>query len=138
VLRADDVRVSVQGKVVKATELQGAKPEKIVCIERRQYFTKYSFIPAPDGSFYDIGFGWLLEDISEPVNTAINQMLDAATLQNAAAASRVGINIRGGSMPFRIGEWKRVEVVNNAPMRDNIFRLDHPGPSPVLFSFSEC
>jgi chaperonin GroES len=100
---ADDVRVSVQGKVVKATELQGAKPEKIVQIERRQYFTKYSFIPAPDGSFYDIGFGWLLEDISEPVNTAINQMLDAATLQNAAAASSGSTESTFAAGPCRSG-----------------------------------
>lgn len=132
---ADDVRVSVQGKVVKLAEVQGQTPDKIVSIDRRQYFTKYAFIPAPDGSFYDIGFGWLLEDISEPLNTAINQMLDAATLQNAGGGFLgSGINIRGGSMPFRIGEWKRVEVVNNAPLRDNIFRLDHPGPSAVLFN----
>jgi chaperonin GroES len=72
--------------------------------------------------------------VSEPINTAINQMLDAATLQNAGGGFLgSGINIRGGSMPFRIGEWKRVEVVNNAPLRDNVFRLDHPGPSAVLF-----
>jgi chaperonin GroES len=112
----------------------GAHGPRIVSIERRKYFTKYSFIPAPDGSFYDIGFGWLLEDIGEPINTAINQMLDAGTLQNAGGGFLgSGINIRGGTMPFRIGEWKRVEVTNNASLSDNIFRLDHPGPSPVLF-----
>jgi hypothetical protein len=113
------VKVAVQGKVVKLKDAmkEGGQPERIVQIERRQYFTKYAFIPAPDGSFYDIGFGWLLEDVSEPINTAINQMLDAATLQNAGGGFLgSGINIRGGSMPFRIGEWKRVEVVNNAPL----------------------
>jgi len=133
----DDVKVAAGGKVVDLTDaIQGGlEAERVVCIERRQYFTKYPFIPAPDGSFYDIGFGWLLEDISEPVNTAINQMLDAATLQNAGGGFLgSGINVRGGNMPFRIGEWKRVEVVNNAPLRDNVFRLDHPGPSTVLFS----
>jgi chaperonin GroES len=133
---ADNVKVSADGKVMDLSEAMQtqAQPEKIVQIERRKYFTKYSFIPAPDGSFYDIGFGWLLEDISEPMNTSINQMLDAATLQNAGGGFLgSGINVRGGSMPFRIGEWKRVEVVNNAPLRDNVFRLDHPGPSPVLF-----
>jgi chaperonin GroES len=133
---AENVKVSAGGKVVDLTEAMQSQvqPEKIVQIERRKYFTKYSFIPAPDGSFYDIGFGWLLEDISEPMNTAINQMLDAASLQNAGGGFLgSGINVRGGTMPFRIGEWKRVEVVNNAPLRDNVFRLDHPGPSPVLF-----
>jgi chaperonin GroES len=142
---ADNVKVSVDGKVDKLSDhpqFEAAQQAhdleslgKIVCIDRRQYFTKYAFIPAPDGSFYDIGFGWLLEDISEPINTAINQMLDAASLQNAGGGFLgSGINVRGGSMPFRIGEWKRVEVVNNAPLKDNVFRLDHPGPSAVLFS----
>jgi chaperonin GroES len=130
----DDVKVMAGGKVVKLSDLHGGQAGKIVCIERRRYFTKYPFIPAPDGSFYDIGFGWLLEDISEPINTSINGMIDAAALQNAGGGFLgSGINIRGGTMPFRIGEWKRVEVVNNAPLRDNVFRLDHPGPSAVLF-----
>ena len=131
----DNVRVATSNGVTKLSEAKKDDVQKIVAIQRRRYFTKYSFIPAPDGSFYDIGFGWLLEDISEPVNTAINQMLDAASLQNAGGGFLgSGINIKGGSMPFRIGEWKRVEVVSNAPLRDNVFRLDHPGPSSVLFS----
>lgn len=132
----DDIKVlSPFSGIVPLTETAEGEPfTKIVSIQRRKYFTKYSFIPAPDGSFYDIGFGWLLEDIAEPVNTSINQMLDAGTLQNAGGGFLgSGINIRGGSMPFRIGEWKRVEVTNNAPLADNVFRLDHPGPSPVLF-----
>jgi chaperonin GroES len=129
---ADNVKISVGGKVDKRRIIRSSSGSagndleslgKIVCIDRRQYFTKYAFIPAPDGSFYDIGFGWLLEDISEPINTAINQMLDAASLQNAGGGFLgSGINVRGGSMPFRIGEWKRVEVVNNAPLKDNVFR----------------
>lgn len=132
-----EIRVATSGRVMSLAEAgeQRLQPERIVAIARRRYFTKYSFIPAPDGSFYDIGFGWLLEDLSDPVNAAINQMLDAGTVQNAGGGFLgSGINIRGGSMAFRIGEWKRVEVVNGAPLRDNIFRLDHPGPSQVLFN----
>ena len=51
-------------------------------IERKAYFTKYGFIPAPDGSFYDIGFGFLLDNISAVIDTIINQLLDAGTLSN--------------------------------------------------------
>jgi chaperonin GroES len=132
----DDVTVQVAGKNVPLTDAlqSGAAPEKIVQIKRRQYFVKYSFIPATDGSFYDLGFGALLEDISEPINTAINQMLDAAALQNTGGGFLgSGVNIRGGVMRFKLGEWKRVEVTTNAPLAQNIFRMDHPGPSPVLF-----
>jgi chaperonin GroES len=132
----DDVHVSTMQGVMELDDAQQAAVPilRIVSIDRRQYFTKYPFIPAPDGSFYDIGFGWLLEDIGEPINTAINQMLDAGSLQNAGGGFLgSGINIRGGTMPFRIGEWRRVEVTNNASLADNVFRLEHPGPSPVLF-----
>lgn len=132
----EDITVATQNGVMKLKDAgeQQLQPERIVCIERRSYFTKYSFIPAPDGSFYDIGFGWLLEDISGPINGALNRMLDAGTMQNAGGGFLgSGVNMRGGSMPFRIGEWKRVETTNNAPLRDNIFKLEHQGPSPVLF-----
>ncbi|MEK7070524.1 MAG: hypothetical protein AAB966_01845, partial [Patescibacteria group bacterium] len=37
---------------------------KVVSIEAIQYYTKYSFIPNPDGGFYDIGFGRLLGPIN--------------------------------------------------------------------------
>ena len=55
---------------------------KIKKIDAIQYYTKFGFIPNPDGSFYDIGFGVLLGPINESVNTLINQLVDAGTLNN--------------------------------------------------------
>lgn len=107
---------------------------KIVRIERRQYFTKYGFIPAPDGSFYDIGFGALLEDLTASIDTSINQMLDAGALQNAGGGFLgTGINMKGGIMTRRLGEWKRVDVTAGT-LRDNVLPFDSQGPSVVLFS----
>lgn len=130
----DGVKVATAVGVVPLTQAANIPILKIVEIDKRKYFTKYAFIPAPDGSFYDIGFGWLLEDIADPINTSINNMLDAGTLQNAGGGFiGSGINARAGAFKFRIGEWKQIETTNNSPLADNIFRLDHPGPSPVLF-----
>lgn len=107
---------------------------KVVKIERRQYFTKYGFIPAPDGSFYDIGFGSLLEDLTESIDATINQMLDAGALQNAQGGFvGSGVNMRGGELKFRLGEWKRIDTTGGT-LRDNIFPLNMPGPSQVLFN----
>src|SRR5712664_994742 len=36
-------------------------------IEPIQYYTKFGFIPSPDGGFYDIGFGMLLGPLNESV-----------------------------------------------------------------------
>lgn len=107
--------------------------DKIVRIERRQYFTKYGFIPAPDGSFYDIGFGALLYDITDTIDTTLNQLLDAGALANAQGGFLgSGVNVRGGNFRFQLGEWKRVDVTGGS-LRDNILPLSLPGPSGVLF-----
>ncbi|HKR17710.1 hypothetical protein, partial [Rhizorhapis sp.] len=106
----------------------------IVKIERKEYFTKYGFIPAPDGSFYDIGFGTLLDNISAVIDTIINQLIDAGTLSNMQGGFLGGgVKIKGGNMRFTPGEWKRVEGVSAGPLRDNILPLQLPGPSPTLF-----
>jgi len=54
--------------------------KKVISIEAIQYYTKYSFIPNPDGGFYDIGFGRLLGPLNKSANTLINQLVDAGTL----------------------------------------------------------
>lgn len=107
---------------------------KIVRIARKDYFTKYGFIPNPDGSFYDLGFGTLTDNLGAAVNTIINQLIDAGTLANMQGGFLGGgTKIRGGNMRFTPGEWKRVEGVTSGPLRDNILPLQLPGPSPVLF-----
>jgi chaperonin GroES len=133
----DEVTVATSIGLMRLAEIQEGALQaiKIIKIERRQYFTKYGFIPAPDGSFYDIGFGALLEDIGETVNSTINQMLNAGSLQNAGGGFiGSGVNHKGGEVRFRLGEYKRLDTANSLPIRDQIYRMDHPGPSPVLFN----
>lgn len=132
------VRDLLTRKVVRLSEVSGAEAiGPVVRIERRRYFTKYGFIPAMDGSFYDIGYGHLLDDITGSIDTAINQMLDAATLQNAGGGFiGNGVSMRSGEVRFRIGEWKRVDVTNGT-LRDNVFPMPAAGPATVLFSLLE-
>lgn len=109
----------------------------IVRITRRQYFTKYGFIPSPDGSFYDLGFGSLLDDITQTIDTTLNQLLDAGALSNSQGGFLGdGVQIRSGDKPFRLGEWKRVNVTGGT-LRENIVPLALPGPSAVLFNLLE-
>lgn len=134
----EEATVSTEQGLMKLTDATdaGLEPLGVVKIERRQHFTKYGFIPAPDGSFYDIGFGWLLEDIGEAVNGTINQMLDAGALQNAGGGfMSSAINLRGGDYKFRLGEWKRVDA--SGPINQAVFPMPAPGPSAVLFQLLE-
>jgi len=108
--------------------------DKIVCIKRVQYFIKYGFIPNPDGSFYDIGFGLLLGPINETINTTINQLLDAGTMSvRSAGFLGRGARIKGGLKSFNPFEWKNVNATGD-DLRKAIVPLPIREPSNVLFS----
>lgn len=109
-------------------------PNKIAKINPREFFTKFSFIPNPDGSFYDLGFGLLLGSINQAANTLLNQLTDAGTLSNLqsgflAKGLRLG---KSGDYKFQPGEWK---PVNNTfeDLKKGIFPLPVREPSNVLF-----
>ena len=115
-----DVLVNEKGKVVK--------------IEPVQYYTKYDFIPNPDGGFYSIGFGRLLGPLNESSNTIINQLVDAGSLSNLQAGFiGKGLRIKMGEARFSPGEWKAVNATGD-DIKKQIFPLPVRDPSPVLFN----
>ena len=90
-------------------DVQVDENEKVIFIDPVQYYTKYSFIPNPDGGFYDIGFGRLLGPINESANTIINQLVDAGSLSNLQAGFiGKGLRIKMGETKFTPGEWKAI------------------------------
>lgn len=102
-------------------------------IKPDHYFVKYSFIPNPDGGFYDVGFGLLLGTINEGVNTILNQLVDAGHLSNLQSGflSR-GIRMKGGNISFKPGEWKTTNATGD-DLKKGIFPMPVRDPSPVLF-----
>lgn len=107
---------------------------KIVKIDPIHYYTKYDFIPNPDGGIYSVGFGQLLRPINEAVNTTLNQLLDAGTLANTGGGFiGKGLSMNAGAIRFVMGEYKTVNVTGGT-LRDNIVPMPFPGPSAVLFN----
>ena len=105
----------------------------IIRINAWEYFTKIPFIPAPDGSAMDIGFGVLLGPLNESVNAAINQLFDAGTLSNTAGGFLGrGAKIRGGVYEFAPFAWQRVDSTGD-DLRKNIYPLPVREPSNVMF-----
>lgn len=106
---------------------------KIQKIDPVQYYTKYGFIPNPDGGFYDIGFGILLGPINESVNTLINQLVDAGSLNNMQSGFLgKGLRLRMGEARFQPGEWKVVNSTGD-DLKKQIVPLPSKEPSSVLF-----
>lgn len=97
-------------------------------------FTKYGFIPSPDGSFYDIGFGSLLGAFNESINSTLNMIMDAGHLANTQGGFiGSGVTMKSGSARFSMGEFKRIDTAG-ATLRDSVMALPSPGPSTVLFN----
>ena len=108
--------------------------KQILKIHAKTYFTKYSFIPSPDGGFYDMGFGSLITPINETVNTLINQLIDAGTLANRQGGFvGRGARIKGGSLKYKMGEFVRVDATGD-DIRKNLFQMPFKEPSSTLFN----
>lgn len=106
----------------------------ILKITPKSYFTKYPFIPSPDGGFYGLGFGSLLTPLNESVNTLINQLIDSGTLsiRQGGFIGR-GARLKGGTLRFKMGEFTKVDCTGD-DMRKNIFPWPFKEPSGTLFT----
>lgn len=107
---------------------------KVSKIDPIQYFTRYLFLPPPDGGFYGVGFGTLLGPINNSINRTLNMLIDAGHLANVQGGFiGNGLRLKKGDTRIKPGEYKTI----NAPggkIRDNLVPLQYPGPSPVLIS----
>lgn len=127
------------GKVLKVTarfmpdDITLDDKGQIAAIKGHCYYTKFGFIPNPDGSFYDLGFGHLLGPLNESVNTLINQLVDAGTLANLQAGFvGKGLRLKMGDQPLRPGEWRAVNAIGD-DIRKQMIPLPSKEPSAVLF-----
>lgn len=116
---ADGIKLNAAGEIKK--------------IDPVHYYTKYDFVPNPEGGIYGVGFGQLLKPMNEAINTTLNMMIDAGHLANVGGGFiGKGLSMNSGNIRFSLGEWKSV----NAPggtIRENLVSLPTPGPSSVLF-----
>lgn len=126
----DPIQVPMVGKYDFSKE----KVSKIVGID---YYTQYSFFPSIDGSIYSLGFGQLLEALSEAINTNINQMLDAASLANMGGGFKAkSAKTPAGKMLVGQGEYIDIET-NGQPLRDALLPFNFRGPLGTSFSLLE-
>lgn len=106
---------------------------KVVTIVPVEYYTKYGFIPNPDGGFYDIGFGHLLGPLNESANTLINLLVDAGKISNLQSGFiGKGLRLRAQDSIFAPGEWKNVNTSGD-DIKKHVYPLPVREPSETLF-----
>jgi chaperonin GroES len=144
----EDVMISIQGKRMPLMELtQGGTQEipeelsdmiTVSTIKAKNYFTKYSFIPSPNGDFYDIGFGHLIGPLMDSVDTLINQLIDSGTLNNLSGGFYdKGLRGSKGDIRLAYNEWKPVQTSLNIKLSDHFYQVPSKPPSLVLFNLLE-
>ena len=115
--------------------------KKIKRIDRWIPFADFKFLPDIRGHFYGMGFARLLESITDSVDTAINQLMDAGTAE-IAGGGFIGANLRltgsgqGGAAWFRPGEYQTVSTPG-ADIRAAIWERTVPHPSEVTLQLLE-
>lgn len=113
--------------------VQNQKKE-IARIKPNKYFAKYDFIPSLNDKHLSWGFAYLLGPLVDASNSMVNQLLDAGHMSIMGGGFiGSGLNIPGGSMRFKMGEWKVIQAMGE-DISKNIFRVPTPEPSAVLFN----
>lgn len=99
-----------------------------------EFFTQYSFIPNPESKIYSLGFGSLLGPLNSSINTILNQLTDAGTLNNLQGGFLAkGVRVRGGAIRYKPGEWKSVQSTGD-DLRKGIYPMPTKDPSAVLLN----
>jgi hypothetical protein len=109
------------------------KNKNVYQIDPVKLFTKYGFIPSPDGGFYDLGLGAILGPINETVNSIVNQMLDAGTMATLGGGFvGRGFKSKAGPFTFQPNQWFPVDAPGD-DLRKNILPLPVREPAAILF-----
>jgi len=129
-------RVDSEDAVERTSKSDGSLGE-IIRIKPTQYYTKYGFIPSPDGGIYDLGFGIFLGPINEAVNSCINQLIDNATFQ-CSIGGLIGRGFKSRSGIFTMAPWefKRLDSVGD-DIRKNLVMFPERKPPETMMPLLE-
>lgn len=111
------------------------KNGKVMRIIPDQYFTDFHFIRSPDGGFYSMGFGSLLLPLNTSINTLINQLIDAGTLNNTQGGFLgKGLRLKNGEIKVQMGKWQVLDTAAGTDIASNVFPFPVREPSQTLYS----
>lgn len=122
-------------RIVARYDEKGIQENKkgVYCIQEKQYFTDYHFLPNPNGSFMSVGFGTLMLHLNITINTVLNQLIDAGKLSNFQGGyidSR--IKLPTGDSNHKRGEWIKATPAMGQELQSGFVPINYKEPSQVL------
>lgn len=115
-------------------------PGDLLRIVPQRHYVGYKFMPDPSGGFYGIGFARLLAHPQAAVSATINQIIDAAKIQNAGGGMigrGASFGGKGASGEIRMNPTKWTSIPQSGDdIRKNVIPWAdiHRGPSTAAFA----
>lgn len=132
----EDKLLSIQKRFnEKSIKRQESKGNKIIEIISDNYWTHYQFMPNPQGTFYALGFGFILHKFNATLNSCINQLLKAAyrANQDRGLFDKDKIDWEGDVLELRDNQFRGIRVTEGR-IADVFHNFQSSEPSPGLFN----
>lgn len=125
--------LSIQKRYNKASIKRS--DEKIIEIQAKILYTHYKFMPDPRGTFYGLGFGFLLHKFNNTLNSSLNQLLKAAYRANMERGlfDKDKLNWGKDVLELKDNQFRAVEVTEGN-IKDAFADFDAKEPSAGLFN----
>ena len=144
------VTVDVESKTVLRIEpsysrsdiTTSKKLNRISRIDKWNSFVAFQFMPDPRGHFYGTAYAKLLAPLVASIDTSINQLIDAGTMQ-VAGGGFIGGDVRfagtgqAGALTQRPGEWMLAMTTGGNSLKDAIVPMTVPNPSDTTFELTK-
>lgn len=135
---------SMNGKILRVAPRYDFEDDKCVILDDAgtrvirinpiEFFVDYIFLPDPYSGIYGLGWGALVGPLNDAIDTLINQIIDAGTL-NTTNGGLIGksVKILGGDLKFKPGEWK-IAAFSGDDLNKHIAQLPTHEPSITLLN----
>jgi chaperonin GroES len=123
----------------KARDIRRGGTGKVAQVKAREHYVDFIMVPDPAGTYYGLGFGRLLANPQAIVDTLLNQIIDAAKIQNSGGgimgrSVRFGAANAGGMIETNPTKWHVANVAGDDLRRNIIPWAEiNPGPSAAMF-----
>lgn len=130
-----DLAAERLARIYRRFDGDGVHPDKdgnIAKIDPVHYFTDYHFCPAPDGTFWSMGYGQLLYPINHVANSLTNQIIDTGRRNSSPCGfvTKMFKNVHG-KITLEPDEFKVTDQLTGK-LSDNIMTIPPAQISPVL------
>ena len=119
----------------KSVRRQTGKDGKIIEIKADVYWTHYRFMPDPRGTFYGLGFGFILHKFNNTLNSCLNQLLKAGYRANMERGlfDKDKLNWGTDKLELKDNQFRAVEVIEGK-LGDAFQDFQAKEPSAGLFN----